>query len=173
MRIYLLGFMGVGKSHWGSIWAQHFQLNWIDLDQLIIQKTSSSIEDIFKEQGEMGFRKIEAACLRETNKMENALISVGGGTPCFEENMHWMNEHGTTIWLEASPQYLANRLAADTEKNRPLIAVLEETTLEKEIERLLIARIPFYQKAQHRLNAEQLDKNSIYKHLNQNKPNHE
>lgn len=173
MRIYLIGFMGVGKSHWGSIWAQHLQLNWIDLDQLIIQKTSLSIEEIFKKEGEEGFRKIEATCLRETKLMENTLISVGGGTPCFEENMAWMNAQGTTIWLEASSDYLATRIDSDSKKNRPLLADLKETALENEIEKMMISRIPFYQKAQCRLNAEQLAEDSLYECLQQNIPNHE
>jgi len=165
--------MGVGKSHWGSIWVQHLQLNWIDLDQLIIQKTSLSIEEIFKKEGEEGFRKIEATCLRETMVMENILISVGGGTPCFEENMDWMNAQGITIWLDASSKYLANRITSDSKKNRPLLANLKDTALENEIERMMTNRIPFYQKAQYRLNAEQLSEHSLYKCLQQNIPNHE
>jgi shikimate kinase len=166
MRIYLIGFMGAGKSYWGKIWAEQLQLDWIDLDDVVEKKAGQSIEHIFNVQGENGFRKLEQACLHETARQHNFLCSMGGGTPCHENNMDWINAHGITVWLDASPELLANRLEADVNK-RPLLRGKSGVQLLQQIQLMLHMRDPIYQQAQIRLNAETLHVDSLTELFNQ------
>ena len=87
MRIFLIGFMGTGKSRWGEIWASQHDLNFIDLDIEIEKKTGLSIEEIFEKKGEDFFRDVEANTLMEMEQYDNCIIACGGGTPCFKNNM--------------------------------------------------------------------------------------
>src|SRR6478672_5546342 len=106
MHIFLIGFMGSGKSFWSGRWADEYHIKAIDLDHEIEQAAGKKITDIFREKGEQYFRKLEAEVLRQINTEENSIIACGGGTPCFEHNLRWMKEHGTVIYLEASPETL-------------------------------------------------------------------
>lgn len=148
MKIYLLGFMGAGKSYWGKQLADHWQLPYYDLDEVIVEAEEMAIADIFASKGEDYFREKESQLLRELSTQENFLISCGGGTPCFQENMDFMNENGTTIWINPTVEAMAERLQRKKAK-RPLIADLEDEDLIGFIEKKMAERLPFYQQSRH------------------------
>jgi shikimate kinase len=147
MRIFLIGFMGSGKSSIGKELAYKLGLFFIDLDSLIEEKTSNTVAEIFSKQGEEKFRKIEHQCLKETFKADNVVIATGGGAPCFHNNMQLINEHGISVYIKLNAGMLASRLMSDNGK-RPLLK--DHTTPEdfrKHISQLLETREPYYEKA--------------------------
>ena len=144
---FLIGFMGSGKSHWGKIWAEAEQYSFVDLDELIEQKEGKSIAGIFEYKGEDYFRKIEAAALRDCEGLQNTIIACGGGTPCFYDNMQWMNAQGTTIYIACTIAEILERVLADKEK-RPLLKKRSDAELLFFIEQKLNERLPFYSLAQ-------------------------
>ena len=121
MKIFLIGFMGSGKTTLGRLLAEECQLSFVDLDERIEEDQGMSVSRIFAEKGEDFFRELEASVLRKIVSGENDFVmACGGGTPCFHQNMAFMNEQGVTVWLNPSRDVLAERLlkAAD---QRPLI----------------------------------------------------
>jgi shikimate kinase len=127
----------------------------------VIEKNQDrSIAAIFEKQGEDHFRKIENAALRSLAATTNCIIACGGGTPCFYDNMQWMNEHGTTVYIEASPQYILSRVKAEKDK-RPLISKLNEAELLFFIEQKLKEREHFYKQARIILPVADLNENSL------------
>lgn len=147
MRIFLLGFMGSGKSFSGKRLAEKFGMSFIDLDAYIEAKEGRTIREIFEEEGEDYFRKVERECLHEMAEKEMTIISTGGGTPCFFDNMKWMNDRGITVFLETSVDVLANRLFNEMKK-RPLLKDFSKEELKKYIEKKLEERNPFYHQTQ-------------------------
>jgi len=140
--------MGSGKTHWGRIWADVAQMQFHDLDELIEKKEHMSIEAIFEKKGEPYFRTIESKLLRETLSFDNCIIACGGGTPCFDGNIQWMNQNGTTIYLEASPKRLFDIILPEVDK-RPLLKKVNRAEMLFFIEQKLHERLPFYQLAMH------------------------
>lgn len=159
-RIFLLGFMGSGKSHWGKIWADVSGIPFIDLDTRIEKATGMLIADLFEKEGEDHFRKQEALQLRETGCTPKAIISTGGGTPCYYENMGWMNRNGVTLFLQASPAYILSKVMLEKEK-RPLLKKLNDAELLFFIEKTLEDRMPYYMQAQYTISCENLTSNSL------------
>lgn len=159
-RIFLLGFMGTGKTHWAQQWADVHEAVFVDLDHEIEQEVGKSVLDTFDEKGEVFFREVEAKKLREMAAADNLIISTGGGAPCFHDNMQWMNDHGITVLLEAGPQYILERVLHEKQK-RPLIKNLNEAELLFFIQQKLEERMPFYSQAQYRLSAENLTYDSL------------
>lgn len=155
MKIYLLGFMGAGKSYWGKQLADHWQLPYYDLDEVIVEAEEMAIADIFAIKGEDYFREKESLLLRELSGQDNFLISCGGGTPCFQENMDFMNEHGTTIWINPSVEAMVERLQRKKYK-RPLIADLEGEDLVGFVEKKMAERLPFYQQSRHIISSDNI-----------------
>lgn len=153
MKIYLLGFMGAGKSYWGKQLADHWKLHFYDLDEVIVAEEEMAISDIFATKGEDYFREKESRLLREISRKENFLISCGGGTPCFQDNMDFMNEHGTTIWLNPSIKIMVERLQRKKYK-RPLIQDIEDEELVSFVEKKLAERQPFYQQSRYIISAD-------------------
>ena len=147
MRIYLLGFMGSGKSFSGKRLAEKFGMSFIDLDDYIKEKEGRTIREIFEKEGEDYFRKIEKECLHEMGERELTIISTGGGTPCFFDNIKWMNENGVTVFLETSVEILSNRLFDEMQK-RPLLKGFSKEELKNFIEKKLEERNPFYHQTQ-------------------------
>jgi len=147
MRIFLLGFMGSGKSFSGQKLAERFSLFFVDLDDHIEAKEGRTISAIFEEEGEDYFRKIEQECLHEMENLNMVIVSTGGGTPCFFDNVKWMNEHGITIFLETPSELLAKRLAPEME-HRPLLKDFSQKELIEFIEKKLEERNPFYYQSQ-------------------------
>jgi shikimate kinase len=158
--IFLIGFMGSGKTHWGKIWAAKNQLSFVDLDELIEKEAGKTIAVIFEKWGEDHFRKIEAAALRTSANLRNTIVACGGGTPCFYENIEWMNEHGTTIYIAATPAEIAQRLLSEQVK-RPLLKNLNSSELILFTEQKLMERTPFYNKARLTVQSGLLNENSL------------
>ncbi len=154
MKIFLIGFMGSGKTHWGRIWADHHGMAFTDLDALIEQAQHQTISAIFEEKGEAHFRELEAAALRSLTDTAG-IIACGGGAACFHNNMPWMNEHGICVYLSASPQQLLDQVMGEREQ-RPLIKKLNKAELLFFIEQKLKEREPFYKQAEISLPIESL-----------------
>ena len=146
MLIFLIGYMGSGKSKTAEALAKVFNYRHYDTDQLVVEKTGRSIDSIFKTEGQEYFREIEKEVLYKTELLKNCVISTGGGTACFNDNMDWMNKHGTTVYLEANAGLLFHRLATSKE-GRPLISGLNDVELMEQIIGQLAVRIPIYRKA--------------------------
>lgn len=148
MLFFLIGFMGSGKSHWGKLWAAEYKLGFIDMDEEIEIKERKTVSEIFDSKGESYFRSIEAKMLRTYDKLGSSIIACGGGTPCFHDNMKWMNERGLTIYLSATPQQILRRLMKQQQQNqRPLISKLNQAELLFFIEKKMKERDPIYNQA--------------------------
>jgi shikimate kinase len=146
--IYLIGFMGCGKTTIGQQLATALGREFIDLDTYLEMSCNQSITEIFACIGEDGFRAMERATLVELHeKYKNMLIATGGGTPCFENNMEIMNRSGLTIYMQLSPSSLCGRLL-HKQNHRPLIAGMTESEMHSYIKSKLNEREPFYLKAQ-------------------------
>ncbi|HCO68023.1 MAG TPA: shikimate kinase [Dysgonomonas sp.] len=145
-RIFLIGYMGVGKTTLGRELAKVLNLGFIDLDLFIQNRYNKSISSIFEEEGEIRFREIENNILKEVAEFENVVVSTGGGVPCFYDNMEIMNKSGLTIYLKATPELLAERLNLCKDK-RPLIKDKDEVEMLKFVSESLDKRSIFYNRA--------------------------
>lgn len=150
-RIFLIGFMGSGKSTHGKILARKIGYNYMDMDQLIEETAEMSIPAIFQEHGEEVFRKWEYDILLELCKRDRLVISTGGGAPCHGEMMQMMNSHGSTIYIQLPPEALKDRLL-HSPTERPLIKGKSETELMEFISSLLAKREHYYKQAMHTIN---------------------
>ena len=153
-RIFLVGYMGAGKTTIGNRLAQCLELNFIDLDSFIENRCHKTIEQIISEKGEFGFREIEQSLLQEVSQFENVIISTGGGTPCFFDNMSLMNRAGITIYLKVSSEVLIRRLNTRKDK-RPLIKKLNGKELEEFVTTTINQRKIFYNQATYICETEQ------------------
>lgn len=146
MRIYLIGFMGSGKSSLGRRLAKKLAYPFVDLDQEVENHSGMSIPDIFLRFGEGHFRQLEQQALLQTVSHHKAVIATGGGTPCFFENMQFINEHGVSVYLRMSPASLAFRLE-HAQISRPLIKEYTGEALLQYIEEKLKEREQCYMQA--------------------------
>lgn len=147
MKIFLIGFMGSGKSFLGPRLASALDCPFWDLDYLIEEKAGQAISKIFETEGEARFRLLEQQVLQATDTIPSAVISTGGGAACFFDNIAWMNKHGLTIYLQTPATLLAERLQAEME-HRPLLAHLTPDELIAFIENKVGEREFFYTQAQ-------------------------
>lgn len=154
--LYIIGYMGCGKTTFGRALSQSTGLKFIDLDQLIEERQNATVREIFDTKGEEEFRRIERDMLRETAEMENVIVSCGGGTPCFFDNVAFMNDNGTTLWLEATHDCLFSRLIRKREK-RPLLANRSDEEIRHIIISQLETRSPFYSQAAIRWKGDSLE----------------
>lgn len=138
--------MGSGKSYAGKRLAALLEAPFIDLDDYIESEAGQTIRQIFEQSGEREFRRREAEALRAMTKYEDAVIACGGGTPCFDDNMNWMNAHGLTIYLQAPVNLLLQRLLSETQ-HRPLLEGFDEDRLRQYIQLKLQQREPYYRQA--------------------------
>jgi shikimate kinase len=144
MRISLMGYMGSGKSSVGVELAELLKSEWIDLDSFIEKKSGKSISAIFSELGEIKFRKLEKEALEEILSLNsNYVLSVGGGTPVYYDNMNQINQSTHSVYLRLSPVELANRLKKE-KLERPLIARIPDEDLTEFIAKHLFERAQFY-----------------------------
>lgn len=120
MRIYLIGYMGSGKSTVGKELANELNLQFIDLDHFIEHRNYKTIPEIFASEGENGFRLLEQKALHEVSVFENVVIATGGGAPCFFDNMNVINHTGISVYLNGTPRILTERLK-HSKTDRPLI----------------------------------------------------
>lgn len=147
--------MGTGKTYWAQRISKLLNIDWIDLDQQIEKAASMTIKEIFATEGEEYFRLKERDTLRQFAGLQDLVIAVGGGTPCFYDNMDWMNENGTTIWLDAHMNLLIERLIRGKHK-RPLLANLSDDELRDYIISKKEERHEFYSRAHHHLHADEI-----------------
>lgn len=159
-NIFLIGFMGSGKSYWGHIWALEEGYTFFDLDTEIEKVFELPVEQIFEKHGEEKFREMERYHLRKFESSKNCLVACGGGTPCFFDNLEWMKQHGTVIYLKASPEDILKRVMDETEK-RPLLKKINPSELLFFIEQKLKEREPVYLQADQIWEATSVNKNSL------------
>ncbi len=144
--IFLIGYMGCGKSTLGRMVSSLTGISFIDLDNYIEGRYHASVSQLFAERGERGFRDIERAMLHEVGEFEDVIVACGGGTPCFFDNIEWMNTHGKTVFLDTSVDKLFVRLKRGRHK-RPLIADKTDDELREFIVKALAGRMPHYSRA--------------------------
>jgi shikimate kinase len=148
MKIFLIGFMGCGKTHWGKQLSQKLQIPFFDLDNVIEEKEEKDITSIFAEMGEEYFRMLEKDVLYMlTESHESFVMACGGGTPCFFNNIDYMKSRGTTVWINCSVDCLHSRLVNEKDK-RPLISNIPDEELKGFIIKKFSDRKIFYQQAQ-------------------------
>ena len=146
MRIYLIGFMGTGKTSLGTHVASYLNVPFMDTDMMIEENSGMTVSALFSEKGEDEFRRLEAEALRHTDSVNKAIISTGGGLPVYHNNMQWLNEHGITIHLQWPEEILLASLM-DHRSIRPLLSDLTESQAILRAMTLLEERKPVYEQA--------------------------
>ncbi|MBF1575922.1 shikimate kinase [Hoylesella shahii] len=155
-RIILIGYMGAGKTTVGKALAAELGLRFYDLDWYIESRMRKTVAQLFAELGEEGFRRIERNMLHEVAEFEGVLISCGGGTPCFYDNMQYINQQGLTLYLKASPEVLYKHLKMG-KSVRPLLLNKTPEEVQRFISEQLKAREQFYTRAQFTLDVNLMD----------------
>lgn len=156
IRIIIIGYMGAGKTTVGKALSKELGIPFYDLDWYIETRMHKTIKQIFDERGEEGFRKIEHNMLHEVAEFENVILSCGGGTPCFYDNMDYMNQQGETVYLKATPEVLYGHLKIG-KSVRPLLLNKTPDEVQQFIREQLEYREPFYSKAKKTLDVNLLD----------------
>jgi shikimate kinase len=161
MKIYLIGFMGSGKSYWGRKLSASLNIPFFDLDDVIVMREGKPITEIFANQGEEYFRLLEKDTLINLTESHDAfVVSSGGGTPCFFGNIDYMKEHGKVIWLNTSTQVLIDRLLKE-KKHRPLLMDIPDEDMKSFIIKKLHDRKMYYEQAHLSLHEEELSLEQI------------
>ena len=165
--IILIGYMGAGKTTLGRHLAQSLEVDFIDLDWWSENRFHKKIPDIFAEQGEDRFREVERKMLHEVAEFENIVLSCGGGTPCYSDNMEYMNTVAETVWLRATPDVLQTHLGMG-KSIRPLIQGKTPDELHDFIVKSLQQREPYYTQAKHVIDINVIHtKEQIQEYVNQ------
>lgn len=152
IRIFLIGFMGAGKTTFGKQLASNLGLSFIDTDVYIENRYHKTVSSLFVEKGESEFRILERKILEEISKIEDVVIATGGGMPCFYDNIDYMNSKGITIFMQVSDSELAKRLYP-AKSNRPLLMDKDYDEILSFVSSMLTKRLPFYLKAQYTVDA--------------------
>lgn len=155
-RIILIGYMGAGKTTVGKALAKSLGVAFYDLDWYIETRMRRTVKQIFDSEGEEGFRRIEHNMLHEVAEFEDVVISCGGGTPCFFDNIDYMNRQGQVVYLKASPEVLYEHLKMG-KAVRPLLLNKTPEQVREFIVEQLAQREPFYSKAHYTLDINLLD----------------
>ena len=155
-RIILIGYMGSGKTTVGKALSKAIGMMFYDLDWYIESRMRKTVSQLFAERGEEGFRTIEHNMLHEVAEFENVIISCGGGTPCFFDNMDYLNQQGDVIYLKATPEVLYKHLLM-AKVERPLLKDKSPEELIAYITEHLKEREPYYNRAHHILDVSVLD----------------
>jgi len=150
MKIALIGYMGAGKTTLGKALAQSMGFQFYDLDWWIEEKVGCTIAEIFAQQGEEAFREIERLALHEVLEKDNVVLSVGGGTPCFFDNIDYMNRNACTVYLNASVETLKAHIRMGGSK-RPLVDGKSDEELTDYITTSLEKREPYYRQATYQV----------------------
>lgn len=162
-RIFLIGYMGAGKTTLGKAFARSMGLTFIDLDWYIEERFHKTVRQIFAERSEEGFRELEKRMLHEVADFEDVVIATGGGTPCFFDNVEYMNQKGETVFLDVSQEVLFRRLKV-AKQQRPLLAQKNDEELKAFIADALGKRLPHYSKAKHVFRADELEDKQQIQH---------
>ncbi len=160
MRIYLVGFMGCGKTSVGKRMASRLGYSFYDTDQAVEHQQGARVGDIFRNLGESAFREMERAALQATAQFDKVVVATGGGTPCWFDNMDFINRHGTSVYLKMGPAALQHRLENAVRK-RPMIDGLKGEALRDFIAEKLAERESFYQRAHSVVQAESVRPSAI------------
>lgn len=155
-RIIIIGYMGAGKTTVGRALAAELGIEFYDLDWYIESRMRKTVKQLFDEVGEEGFRKIEHNMLHEVAEFENVVISCGGGTPCFFDNMAYMNQQGDTVYLKVSPEILYKHLKMG-KSVRPLLLNKTPEEVQVFITEQLANREPYYSRAKYTVNVNLMD----------------
>lgn len=159
MTLFIIGYMASGKTTFGRALARRTGMQHIDLDFYIEQRFHATVRDIFAQKGEAEFRRIESAMLREVGEMTDVVISCGGGTPCFGDNLEYMNQRGITVCLQASEDVIAYRILQAGDK-RPLMAGKSRGEILETLHRHMEMRRPFYDRAKLIISGDRLENKS-------------
>lgn len=147
MKYFLVGYMASGKTRRGKVMAEELGIRFIDLDAYIVEREHRTIPEIFSAEGETGFRKLESRYLREVCELyQDFVLSTGGGTPCFNDNMEYMNQQGHTLFLNTDVDIITERLIRGKYK-RPMVSKLRDEEIREFVGRHLQERLPFYVQA--------------------------
>ena len=146
--VFLVGFMGCGKTSWGRKLAAGLGYDFLDLDHALEARVGMTIAEYFSTHGEPEFRKLESEMLKTTDYPANTIVSTGGGLPCFFDHMDWMNAQGQTLYIQLSPKALASRLE-NAKTPRPVLQGKKGEELVAFIEHKLAEREQFYLQATH------------------------
>lgn len=155
-NLFIIGYMASGKTTFGRALASETGREFIDLDHEMEEITGRDIPTLIEKIGIAAFRELERNVLRSLGHKKGAVISCGGGTPCYYDNIDFMNETGTTLWLTASPGRIAERVL-EAGPTRPLLAGIAPEKLREEIERHLEERLPYYSRANLVFSGEHLE----------------
>lgn len=158
-RIFLIGFMGAGKTTLGVALSHEVGMEFVDMDWYMEKRYRKTVRELFVERGEEEFRRIEQRILHEVGEFENVIISTGGGAPCFFDNMDYMNRMGDTVFLEVSVERLFQRLKS-AKSTRPVLMDKTDGELREFISLTLAQRMPCYGKANYRFVADSLEDKS-------------
>lgn len=165
MRIYLIGFMGSGKSHWGKLLSSRLTLPFFDLDKQITEEEGKSIVEIFEQKGEEYFRMVEKETLYILSEShESFVMACGGGTPCYFNNIDYMNNNGITVWLNTRMDVLFNRLL-DEKDARPLLRNLTDAQLKQFILKKFSERRIYYEQANLVVEESEASVESLIQHI--------
>lgn len=159
--IFIIGFMGSGKTTLGKKLSRLANVPFIDLDQRIVEISGMPISDYFELHGESSFRDLEEKTLKSISPDTSAFISTGGGAPCFSDNIDWMNRHGLTVYLDLDAKVILSRLIASDRSTRPLLSNMDDKQLLSYIQDKLAERSSFYKKAKVRINPMKLSPKNI------------
>lgn len=160
MKVFLIGMMGSGKSFWSKQMSRKLRIPAYDLDDCVEKRAGKTIAEMFRTEGETYFRLAESDALRQFAHIENAIIATGGGTPCFNDNIQWMNENGITIWIDEAPEVLAKRLKPE-KAHRPLVQKLSDEELIFFLQNKIEERKLHYHQAQHRLQGDAINEDNL------------
>ncbi len=171
-NIYLVGMPGSGKTATGKRLAKATGFAFADLDACLVEHEQMPVAEIFARHGEEYFRQLESGQLRQTARWQRHIIATGGGTPCFLDNMAWMNRHGLTLFLDVPLAELVRRLTANAQaqQKRPLFAGKSVDELALSLSAMLQTRLPFYETARFRLLPHETDTAKIVSFLKQKAP---
>jgi shikimate kinase len=147
MKIFLIGFMGCGKTHWGKLLSQKLSFPFFDLDEKIVEHEGKSVNEIFENEGEEYFRLLEKDVLHLLSESHDSFVmATGGGTPCFYNNIDYLKKQGTVVWINCSTDCLYQRLIKE-KSVRPLISDIPDEKLKSYIVKKYSSRKIFYQQA--------------------------
>ncbi len=151
--IFLIGFMGSGKTTFGQQLSQALDYAFIDMDAYIEKRAKMTVPQIFSTKGEAYFRRLETEAIEELKKQNQCVVATGGGAPCFNDNLKRMNNIGRTVYLQLSPEKLAHRLSLDSAE-RPVLEGKSGKDLLQHVTQKLKEREPFYRQAHDVIDAD-------------------